>query len=124
MNYAGSDYVMGHILRFARISGRDTLTIDFVNRAADPFELSAPPISDVLVNYTERFWELVHAYGSEKALVQSAKLTLRYDIATTRPHHLSGGRLVESPYVCDVLITDTAGKTYAAHFEGWWYPEI
>jgi len=30
MNYADDDYVMGHILRFARGAGRDTLSIDLV----------------------------------------------------------------------------------------------
>jgi hypothetical protein len=30
MNYAHDDYVMGHILRFARASNRDTLIIDLM----------------------------------------------------------------------------------------------
>jgi hypothetical protein len=30
MNYAGEDYSMGHILRFARETGLHELTIDFV----------------------------------------------------------------------------------------------
>ena len=39
MNYADDDYVMSHILRFARNTGRDTLTLDFVRREAGPPEL-------------------------------------------------------------------------------------
>lgn len=36
MNYVDDDYVMGHILHFARQTGRDTLTIDFVKGDAGP----------------------------------------------------------------------------------------
>ena len=84
MNYADDDYVMGHILRFARSPGRDTLTLDFARREAGPPELLAPPISEVPARYTEWFWDLVQRHGSDRSLVQSATLTLRYDIATKR----------------------------------------
>jgi hypothetical protein len=52
MNYAVDDYVKGHILRFARISGKQMLTIDFVAETAGPEELLASPISEVLGRYT------------------------------------------------------------------------
>jgi hypothetical protein len=124
MNYVGGDYVMGHILRFARTSGHDTLTIDFVSQEASPLELLASPISQIPANYTKNFWQLVQAYGSEKSLVQRATLVLQYDIAITRPHYPGDDRFVESPYTCEVRITDSALKDYFARFEGWWYPEI
>ncbi|MFY9751003.1 MAG: hypothetical protein WAJ92_00065 [Candidatus Acidiferrales bacterium] len=122
MNYAGDDYVMGHILRFARLTGRDTLTMDFVKREAGPPELLAEPISEVPARYMDWFWNLVERHGADRSFVKTATLTLRYDIATQRPHH-SAPQLIESPFVCDVQITDTRGKDYAAHFDGWWYPE-
>jgi hypothetical protein len=122
MNYAHDDYVMGHILRFARRTGRETLTIDFVKREAGPPELLAEPVAEVPARYMEWFWKLVEQQGSDMSLVQSATLTLRYDIATQRPHS-SAPQFIESPFVCDVRITDTRGKDYMAHFDGWWYPE-
>jgi hypothetical protein len=122
MNFAGEDYVMGHILRFARRSGRDTLTIDFVKKEAGPPELLAEPISDIPTRYTEWFWHLVETQGSDRSLVQSATLTLHFDVATQRPHS-SAPQFTESPFVCDVEIRDTRGKDYRAHFDGWWYPE-
>jgi len=122
MNYADDDYVMGHILRFARSTGRDTLTLDFARREAGPPELLAPPISEVPARYTEWFWDLVQRHGSDRSLVQSATLTLRYDIATKRPLR-SAPQFIESPFTCDVRITDIRGKEYVAHFDGWWYPE-
>jgi hypothetical protein len=122
MNYAGDDYAMGHILRFARRTGRDTLTIDFVKEEAGPPELLAEPISELPAQYTKWFWHLVKTQGSDRSLVQGATLTLRFDIATQRPHS-SDARFIESPFVCDVEIRDTRGKDYRAHFDGWWYPE-
>jgi hypothetical protein len=122
MNYAGDDYVMGHILRFARRTGRDTMTIDFVKREAGPPELLTEPISEVPARYTEWFWDLVKRHGSDRSLVQSATLTLRYDIATQRPL-CSAPQFTESPFTCAVRITDIRGKIYVAHFDGWWYPE-
>jgi hypothetical protein len=122
MNYADDDYVMGHILRFARKSGTDTLTIDFVKGEAGPPELLAEPISEVPVRYTQSFWDMVNRQGSDRSYVQAATLTLRYNLAVTRPLHRNPS-LLESPYDCDVRITDARGKDYSAHFHAWWYPE-
>ena len=122
MNYADDDYVMGHVLRLARRTGRDTLNIDFVTGEAGPPDLLVPPISGVPARYRQFFWDLVRRHGSDSSLVKTASLTLRYDITVERP--LRGrSEVTESPYVCDVRITDTRGKEYAAHFQSWWYPE-
>lgn len=122
MNYADDDYVMGHILRFARKTGADTLTIDFVKGEAGPPELLAEPLSQVPVRYTRFFWDMVDKQGSERSCVRAATLTLRYNLATNRPLHRNPA-FVESPYDCDVRITDVRGKDYTAHFHAWWYPE-
>jgi hypothetical protein len=55
MNYSGDDYVMGHVLRFARKTGCDTLRIDFVNGKASPPELLVDPIADVPARYVNFF---------------------------------------------------------------------
>ena len=122
MNYTDDDYVMGHILRLARKTGVDTLTIDFVTGSAKPPELLVAPISNVPDRYVDFFWDIVQRSGSDRSLVESATLTLRYNIGTQRPLY-SAPQFVESPYVCDVHIRDTRGKDYVAHFGGWWYPE-
>jgi hypothetical protein len=118
MNFADDDYTMGHILRFARETGSDRLTIDFVTGIGQPSELLQDPISDVPRWYTKRFWDLVASSGSDRSLVKAATLTLRYDLTKT----LSGPPL-ENPYVCDVSILDDRGKDYRAYFSGWWYVE-
>lgn len=123
MNYAGDDYVMGHVLRFARQTRRDTLTIDFVSGQARPSELLQAPISEVPSRYTKFFWDLVERHGSDRALVRDASLILRFDIAVERPHR-TVPKFAESPFACDVQITDVRGVKYlVAHFDGWWYPE-
>jgi hypothetical protein len=122
MNFADDDYVMGRILRLARLTGRDTLTIDFVKGEIGPTELLAQPFSEVLARYLDWFWHLVQSQGSDRSFVQTATMTLRYDIAIRRPLPRAP-HIFESPYVCDVRITDIRGKKYEAHFEGWWHPE-
>jgi hypothetical protein len=121
-NYSGDDYVMGHILRFARRTGRDTLTIDFVRGDAGPPELLEEPISQITAWFTHKFWDLVKQHGSDRSLVRNATLMLRYDIGTYHPL-LPAPLVTQSPFTCDVQITDIRGKNHAAHFDGWWYPE-
>lgn len=123
MNFANDDYIMGHILSLARRSGCGTLTIDFVSGKAKPPELLAEPVSRSTARYIEWFWKFVEREGSDRSYVRSASLTLHYDISIERPHPSWPG-CTESPYRCDVLITDVRGKDYSAHFEGWWYPEL
>jgi len=118
MNYADDDYTMGHILRFARETGLDKLTIDFVTGMGQPAGLLREPISAVPRWYAKRFWDLVASSGSDRSLVQAATLTLRYDLTKSR-----SGPPVANPYVCDVSVLDDRGKDYRAHFEGWWYVE-
>jgi len=120
MNYVSDDYTMGHILRLARETGLQTLTIDFATGEGKPTELLRDPISAVPHWYTKMFWNLVTSSGSDRTLVQSATLTLRYELERTRPHRHG---VAQSPYTCDVSIFDTRGKNYCAHFEGWWHVE-
>ena len=122
MNYADDDYVMGHLLRFARQTLRDTLTIDFVSGQAGPSELLQEPISEVPSRYTKFFWDLVQRHGSDRSLVRDASLTVKFDLSVERPVRLAP-QFKHSPFTCDVQVTDVRGVDYRAHFDGWWYPE-
>lgn len=121
MNFAGDDYSMGHILRFARESGIDTLTIDLLNEHADPDLLLKEPISGLPSWYSKMFLRLVESAGSDRALIQSATLKVCYDLRRNKPSPVLGEP--QSPYVCDVSIVDIRGKEYASHFDGWWFVE-
>src|SRR6201989_1833289 len=116
MNYSVDGYSMGHLLRFARKAGLNTLTIDFVTGEGQPAELLHDPISDLLRWYTKMFWDLVKRSGSDPVLVQSATLTLKCDL-----QHSPHSEILPCPYTCDVSIFDVRGKSYCAHFEGWWH---
>lgn len=117
MNYTDDDYSMGHILRFARETCLNELTIDFITGEGQPTALLRHPISKLPEWYTNTFWSMVECSGSDRSLVQAATLTLRYDLTKSRSFP------IENPYICDVSILDNRGKNYCAHFEGWWYIE-
>jgi hypothetical protein len=121
MNYSVDDYSMGHILRFARESRQTTLIIDFLKGEGSPAVLLREPIAELPRSYTNMFWRMVASSGSDRALVQSAVLTLTFDLDRTQP----GPRAdcPQSPYTCDVTILDCRGKRYTSHFRGWWYVE-
>jgi hypothetical protein len=118
MNYASDDYYMGHILRYARETGIDTLTIDLLTGLGNPESLLKEPISGLPNWYSQMFLRLVESAGSDRKLVQSATLKLVYDLNRNRPSPIPGEP--QTAFACDVSIVDTRGKDYAAHFDGWW----
>ena len=120
MNYAIDDYTMGHVLRLARQTGRDTLIIDLVTGSGRPCELLQEPISQVPRHYSDWFWKLVESSGSDRSFVQSATLKLTYDLNKSRSRP---DGITVNPYVCDVCVVDVRGKNYSAHFADWWYVE-
>jgi hypothetical protein len=121
MNFSGDDYSMGHILQFARDSGMNTLTIDLMTGHGSPASLLREPISGLPSWYSNMFLRMVQSSGSDRGLLQSATLTLIYDLQLTRPSPIKDEP--QSPYTCDVSIIDIRGKNYTAHFDGWWYVE-
>ena len=50
MNSKDDDYTLGHILRFARQTGSDTLTINLLTGKASPTAPTQSPISQLLNN--------------------------------------------------------------------------
>jgi hypothetical protein len=121
MNYASDDYSMGHILRFARESGIDTLTIDLLTGHGSPDTLLKEPIAGLPSWYSKMFLRLVEGAGSDRKLVQSATLRVTYDLRRNQASPVPGEP--QSPSTCDVSIVDIRGKDYAAHFNGWWFVE-
>ena len=121
MNYSDDDYSMGHILRFARDSGNNSLTIDLLTGMGSPKSLLREPISALPDWYSKMFLRLVHSSGSSAELVQSATLNVVYDLQRSKPSPIRDEP--QSPFSCDVSIVDVRGKNYAAHFDGWWYVE-
>jgi hypothetical protein len=80
MNYSADDYSMGHILRFARETGVETLTIDLLTGQGRPASLLRDPICGLPEWYARMFQHLVQSSGSDRKLIQSATLTLIYNL--------------------------------------------
>ncbi|GLI37280.1 hypothetical protein GHYDROH2_07810 [Geobacter hydrogenophilus] len=122
MNYHGTDYVLGHILRAARITGKDKLEVDFLAGTAEPSELLVAPVKESVEWYCKTFADFVNRSGSDIDLIVSAKMTFKYDLKITRPYPRDP-KIIENPYTCDVVIIDNRQKEHAVHFESWWFPE-
>ena len=121
MNYSGDDYSMGHILRFARETGINSLTIDLLTGQGTPAVLLKSPISDLPRHYSTMFLRLVQSSGSDRQLLQSATLTVVYDLQRNRPSPIRDEP--QNPYTCDVSILDIRGRNYTSHIDGWWFVE-
>jgi hypothetical protein len=122
MNYRGNDYVMGHILRAARTTGKETLELDLLTGFAEPMELIVEPVRETLDWYSKTFPDFVNRSGSDIKLITSAKMTIHYYLAKERLYP-RGPKYIENQYCCDVVIIDNRNKEHSAHFEGWWFPE-
>jgi hypothetical protein len=65
MNFSDGDYSLGHVLRFARRSGLNTLTIDLLSGHGNPAALLAEPLSALPEWYSNMFRRLVQSAGSD-----------------------------------------------------------
>ena len=122
LNYRNDDYVMDHILRRARETGEGTLWLDMLSGEAGPPSLLTKPIAESLSAYSTRFPELVASHKTNIAYVRSARMTVAYDLSTTRPVSYAA-QFLEWPYRCRVEIEDDRGKVWSAELEDWRSPE-
>ena len=54
--------------------------------------------------------------------VSSAIMTVEFDLNQTRPY-VDDNKFIESPFICEIVITDDRGKVYKHKHVGWWFPE-
>ncbi len=122
MNYINDDYFMGHLLTQARKINCSKLTINIIKNIAEPTELLTTPIKQSIEYWNKWFPELVESSGSTIDFVNSAIMTIEFDLKQSRPY--SGNKdYLESPFVCEVVIIDDRKKKYKTKHEGWWFPE-
>jgi hypothetical protein len=122
MNYADTDFVMGHLLTRARASGEREFFIDFVSGAASPV-FERPPLARVVPRYRSMFWDNVDKQRSTRAFVSTAKLSISFDTAVKRPNAYDA-RVEESPYTCTLSLVDDRGIDHGYTSSGWWSPEF
>jgi hypothetical protein len=121
MNYGDDDYVLGHLLNAARATGRNDLHVNLLTGEAEPVELLVAPVARSVKWYCSDFPGLVARSGSDLSFVQTAKLQVSFNTAISRPTKWL--HLMESPYACEVAVTDDRGRVYIGKNVGWWYPE-
>ena len=122
MNYSGDDYIMGHLLNAARVSGHNELRVNLLTGESSPHELLTPPVARSVKRCCDDFPDLVSRSQSDPTFVHQAELCVVFDTKVARQVRHAPS-LTESPYVCEVTLVDDRGKTYLAKLEGWWYPE-
>ena len=122
MNYINDDYFMGHLLKQARKTNCNKLTVDILKNVAEPAELLTNQIKSSIEHWNKLFPSLVESSGSTMSFVSSATMTIEFDLKQTRPH-LGNADFLESPFVCEIVIIDDRGKEYKRKHEDWWYPE-
>ena len=122
MNYMNDDYFLGHLLRQARKTRINKLTIDVLQNTAKPTELLTEEIKKSIEQWNKWFPSLVESSGSTMDFVSSAIMTVEFDLNQTRPY-LNDNQIIESPFTCEIIITDDRGKEYKHKHKGWWFPE-
>ncbi len=122
MNYINDDYFMGHLLKQARKTKCNKLTVDILRNIAEPTELLTDKIKSSIEHWNKWFPTLVEGSGSTMDFVSSATMTIEFDLQQTRPY-ASNNDYLESPFICEIVIIDDRKKEYKRKHEGWWFPE-
>ena len=123
MNYINNDYFLGHLLKQARKTNIARLEVDILKNTAKPSELLTRPIQDSIGYWNKWFPNLVESSGPTMDYVNSATMTIEFDLKQTRPYP-HDNKFVENPFICEIKIIDDRGKEYKHKHEGWWFPEI
>jgi hypothetical protein len=122
MNYINDDYLLGHLLRQARKTNMNKLTVDILEGKSEPNQLLTNAIKTSIKHYCDWFPTLVNESGSTIDYVASATMTIEFDLKITRPYP-KDSRYNENPFCCEILIIDDRGKEYRHTHSGWWFPE-
>lgn len=122
MNYINDDYFLGHLLKESRRTNLSRLEVDILKNSASPEQLLTKPIKDSIGYWSKWFPTLVESSGSTMNFVSSAKMTIEFDLGTTRTYK-KDSRFVENPFTCEIKIIDDRGKEYKHEHKGWWFPE-
>ena len=122
MNYVNDDYFLGHLLKQARKTKCNKLTVDILKNIAEPTELLTDQIRQSIEHWSKWFPTLVETSGSTMDYVTSATMTIGFDLQQTRPY-VGNDDDYESPFICEIVIIDDRGKEYKRKQEGWWFTE-
>lgn len=122
MNYMETDYFLGLLQSEMQKSNINRLEVDILKNESSPEELLTRKIQKSINAWNKSFPDLVTNSGSSMDFIESAKMTIEFDLNKTRlfPHD---NQFTENPYVCEIMIIDDNGKEYKKEQTGWWFPE-
>jgi len=123
MNYIETDYFLGLLLTEMRKTGLNKLKVDILKNESKPKELLTIKIRKSISYRIKWFPDLVKNSGSSMDFINSAEMTIEFDLTTSR-FYTQDSRFVENPYICTIKIIDDNGKEYKKDQKGWWFPEV
>ena len=121
MNYYDDDYVMGHIVRAAWLTGGTEFHMNLLMGNVSESSLLVKPVADSVGRIVGWFPDIVSRSRSSMEFITSAELTITLDPIKRRQRGVTS--YLESPYICTVRIIDDRGKIYSHTISDWWYPE-
>jgi hypothetical protein len=122
MNYHTDDYVLGHILKQARLTGHSRLFIDIKNKLVEPNDLINDKIYDSVTRYLDWFPNFVKDSGASMDYISKATMSITFDLSKTKPCGFDS-KVLQNPYTCEIVILDDRNKEYISILSDWWYPE-
>jgi hypothetical protein len=122
MNYVKTDYFLGVLLKQMRKTKLNRLEVDILNDKSKPEKLLTRKILPTIKRYNKYFPELVTSSGSSMEFVESANMTIEFDLTVSRISSIDNTS-IENPYICAITIVDKNGKEYKTEQKGWWFPE-
>ena len=113
---------MGHLLKQARKTKYNKLTVDILKNIAEPIELLTDQIKSSIDHWNKWFATLIESSGSTMNFVSAATMTIEFDLQQARPY-ASNSDYLESPFTCEIKIVADRNKEYKHKHEGWWFTE-
>jgi hypothetical protein len=120
-NYWDDDYIFGHLIRAAWVTGGTNLRVDLLSGNVDPSTLLVPPVIKSIEAYVKDFPDLIKRSGSDIGFVQSAIFEVVIEPKERRLHRGIG--IQESPFMGSIKIIADNGKVYSHAKSDWEYPE-
>jgi len=129
LNYWHDDYVMGHVIQAAWLTGATEFEFDLVaGQALAPSPLLVSSVAGSLALLHERLPDLVVRSGSSMGFVSAASLRVTVDPTVKRAHFSEAladwpTSLMESPFTCSATIVDDRSRAYSHQLADWWFTE-
>ncbi len=122
MSYSENDYTMGHILKYARLTGAPIFNINILNGMTEPVLPIDTKIYRIFKESPKNLKYFIDAEGASIESIKQAQMILSFDLSITKPHELNPD-ILETPYTLKVNITDDRDILHTSKITGWGFVE-